>query len=79
MRLARYVSDLSNKAIVNSVLAIDAYDSNEANKKFNEYLNAGKGFTIYIGHSSPAQIGQDNNFFSNSHIAASTTATSPSS
>lgn len=70
VRLARYVSDLSNKAIVNSVLAIDAYDSNEANKKFNEYLNAGKGFTIYIGHSSPAQIGQDNNFFSNSHIAA---------
>lgn len=68
VKLDTYVRELTGGAVMSSVLAIDAYGAQEAHSRFVDYLNAGKGVAVYLGHSSPAMIGQNSEFLSIAHL-----------
>ena len=57
LRLSGTLADVSDSAMVQSVLCIDAYGVDAARKRFIDRINDGALLSCYIGHGAPDRVG----------------------
>lgn len=67
--LEQQVYNATNGSIIGSMVALDAYGSDEARNKVIEYLETGKNFIVYFGHSGNNMFDKDSKFFSSADIS----------